>query len=133
MKLDRREGKQKQTTGNGNGRGSGGKGNYKRSLGSYSMLIIPAVTFGLGCWQTYRLRWKLNLIEKLKERLNEPAVAFPTEDVSQLQSMEYRRVRVTGEFLHDREFFIAPRGRFDPGSPIFGVFSWLSSPDHLNS
>ncbi|KAJ1346690.1 Surfeit locus protein 1 [Parelaphostrongylus tenuis] len=35
--------------------------------------------------------------------------------ISKLNTMEYRKVRVTGEFLHEREFYISPRGRFDPG------------------
>uniref|UniRef100_A0A0K0DPZ0 SURF1-like protein n=1 Tax=Angiostrongylus cantonensis TaxID=6313 RepID=A0A0K0DPZ0_ANGCA len=67
------------------------------------------------------LRWKLDLIEKLRGRLNEPAVDFPFDDVSKLDTMEYRRVRITGEFLHEREFYISPRGRFDPGQ----TFSFL--------
>ncbi|KAK6013665.1 SURF1 family protein [Ostertagia ostertagi] len=132
ISLDRQEGKEKQISKGGRNRGTGRNGNYKRPWASFSMLVIPAVTFGLGCWQTYRLRWKLNLIEKLKERLNEPAVAFPLDDVSQLQNMEYRRVRVTGEFLHDKEFFIAPRGRFDPGHKEKSTGSLLSS-DNLSS
>ncbi|KJH42591.1 SURF1 family protein [Dictyocaulus viviparus] len=85
------------------------------SFGSYAMLSVPVTTFCLGCWQIYRLQWKLNLIEKLKDQLNEPAVDFPLDNISKLNAMEYRKVRVTGEFLHDREFYISPRGRFDPG------------------
>jgi cytochrome oxidase assembly protein ShyY1 len=27
--------------------------------------------------------------------------------------MEYRKVRVKGRYLYDREFMISPRGRFD--------------------
>ncbi|KAK5965491.1 hypothetical protein GCK32_003859 [Trichostrongylus colubriformis] len=129
ISLDRQQGKDRRTDKKGSSRGNGRNGKYKRPLGSFSMLIIPAVTFGLGCWQTYRLKWKLNLIEKLKERLNEPAVDFPLDDVSQLQYMEYRRVRVTGEFLHDREFSIAPRGRFDSAHVEKGGGSLLSSND----
>ncbi|XGW09013.1 hypothetical protein V3C99_011375 [Haemonchus contortus] len=132
ISLDRSEGKEKQSRRNGNSRGDGGNEGYKRPIGSFSMLIIPVVTFGLGCWQTYRLKWKLDLIEKLRERLNEPAVDFPLDDLSQLQNMEYRRVRVTGEFLHDREFPIAPRGRFDPGHAERTTASMLSN-DNLSS
>ncbi|VDM66796.1 unnamed protein product [Strongylus vulgaris] len=95
-------------------------------------VIIPATTFCLGCWQTYRLQWKLNLIEQLKRQLNEPAVDFPLDDLSKLNSMEYRRVRLTGEFLHEREFHIAPRGRFDPGHEEKSAGSLLSS-DNLSS
>ncbi|EYC01061.1 hypothetical protein Y032_0110g136 [Ancylostoma ceylanicum] len=110
-------------------KGNGGGGGKRFSAGSIAMLIIPATTFCLGCWQTYRLRWKLDLIERLKQRLDEPAVDFPVDDVSKLDSMEYRRVRVTGEFLHDREFYIAPRGRFDPGYKEKSSGSLLSSDD----
>ncbi|WKX98067.1 hypothetical protein Q1695_013620 [Nippostrongylus brasiliensis] len=105
--------------------GNGGKGRW--TLGSISMLVIPAIAFGLGCWQTYRLRWKLNLIERLKDQLNEPAVDFPLDDLTKLDDMEYRKVRITGEFLHDKEFHIAPRGRFDPGCEKESTGSLLTS------
>ncbi|ETN84624.1 SURF1 family protein, partial [Necator americanus] len=93
---------------------------------------IPATTFGLGCWQTYRLRWKLDLIERLKLRLNEAAIDFPVDDISKLENMEYQRVRLSGEFLHEREFYISPRGRFDPGHEEKSTGSLLSS-DNLSS
>ncbi|KIH56497.1 SURF1 family protein, partial [Ancylostoma duodenale] len=129
LQLERRskeKGQDRQKTGR---EGNGGGGNKRFSAGSIAMLIIPATTFCLGCWQTYRLRWKLDLIERLKQRLDEPAVDFPLDDVSKLDSMEYRRVRVTGEFLHDKEFHIAPRGRFDPGYKEKSSGSLLSSDD----
>ena len=40
--------------------------------------------------------------------------------------MEYRRVRLQGEFLHEREFVITPRGRFDEGYKQKDVGSLLS-------
>lgn len=132
ISLERRAAKEKQERDSADDRRNGKAGKGRRTMGSYTMLAIPVITFGLGCWQTYRLRWKLDLIEKLKQRVNEPAVDFPLDDLSKLGSMEYRRVRVTGEFLHDREFVIAPRGRFDPGYVEKSSGSLLSS-DNLSS
>uniref|UniRef100_A0A914XNE3 SURF1-like protein n=1 Tax=Plectus sambesii TaxID=2011161 RepID=A0A914XNE3_9BILA len=83
------------------------------SFGSISMLTIPAVTFGLGCWQVKRLTWKLDLVDKLKHRTLANPVPFPIDDLSRLSELEYRPVTIRGEFLHDREFLISPRGRLD--------------------
>ncbi|PAV70105.1 hypothetical protein WR25_09677 [Diploscapter pachys] len=92
-----------------------GKKRIEWSTGTVGMLIIPVVTFCLGCWQVGRLQWKLALIDSMRQRLNAPAIDIPEEDLPQLDQLEYKRVRVRGEFLHDREFVISPRGRFDPG------------------
>jgi len=83
------------------------------SAGSISMLAIPAVAFGLGCWQTQRLTWKVNLIDRLNRQTLAAPVPFPINDLSKLSELEYRPVTITGEFLHDREFLISPRGRLD--------------------
>lgn len=34
---------------------------------------------------------------------------------SLLDDLEYAKVKVTGEFLHDKEFYVQPRQRFDEG------------------
>ncbi|KHN87803.1 SURF1-like protein [Toxocara canis] len=91
------------------------KSSIRWSPGSIAMLALPATAFALGCWQVQRLRWKLGLIDQLKSQLNIDAIPFPDDNLSLLSDLEYRRVRVTGEFLHDREFTIHPRGRFDEG------------------
>ncbi|CAD5229365.1 unnamed protein product [Bursaphelenchus okinawaensis] len=83
----------------------------KNSLG---LLVIPASAFGLGVWQTQRLKWKEDLLAHLKEQLNQGAIPLPN-DLGDLQDLEYRRVKVRGRYLYDRQFIIAPRGRFDEG------------------
>ena len=74
-------------------------------------LVLPALClffvalFGaLGIWQVHRLQWKLDLIERVETRLARPAVPAPAAlDPNQF---EYRRVRVSGVFLHDRETLV---------------------------
>ena len=70
-------------------------------------LVLPALClfftllFGtLGVWQVQRLQWKLDQIERVENRLAQAPVDAPANvDPS---DFEYRPVRVSGIFLHDR-------------------------------
>ena len=42
---------------------------------------MPVVTFYLGVWQVRRRKWKLGLIEKLRERTTALPVPLPSESV----------------------------------------------------
>lgn len=74
----------------------------------YLLLLIPIITFYLGTWQVRRRKWKLQLIEKLKERTMALPVPFPS-DLSELEDMEYRKVIVRGKFDHSKELYVMPR------------------------
>lgn len=68
------------------------------------------VLVGLGAWQVHRLAWKTEIIAYREAMLAEPAVPLSHDaDVA-----EFRRVLVEGEFLHDKEMFLAATrdGRF---------------------
>lgn len=65
--------------------------------------------FALGTWQVKRLFWKLDLIERVDQRVHAPAVAAPGPDQwahISAASDEYRHVSATGTFLHDKETFV---------------------------
>jgi surfeit locus 1 family protein len=71
--------------------------------------IAVAGLLALGTWQVHRLSWKLDLIERVNQRVHAPATAAPgTDQWPRLNKAddEYRRVRVTGTFLHDRETLV---------------------------
>jgi surfeit locus 1 family protein len=83
-------------------------------------LVLPAlclafaVIFGaLGVWQLDRLRWKRDLIERVETRIARPAVAVPA--ALEPKQFEYRRVRVSGTFLHDRETLVEALTERGPG------------------
>lgn len=82
--------------------------NKPKSLYRYFLLIVPISTFLLGTWQLQRLQWKLKLIEDLESQINADPVDL-IKNVNQLDSMEYRTVKVKGQFLHEKEFLIGPR------------------------
>ncbi|KFB51465.1 AGAP006533-PA-like protein [Anopheles sinensis] len=73
-----------------------------------SVQLIPATTFGLGCWQVYRKQWKEDLIREMERKIHMEPVPIP-ENLSELNAMEYETVKVRGEFLHDQELHLGPR------------------------
>lgn len=75
-----------------------------------TLLVIPmlAVLIGLGTWQLERLFWKTALLDHIERQLAAPAVPMP-ERFDDPAAWDYRRVRVTGTFLNDRELHLLNR------------------------
>jgi surfeit locus 1 family protein len=72
-------------------------------------LVGFAVLTGLGAWQLQRLSWKLELVERVDERIHAPAIPAPGPAlwpaVSPKQH-EYLRVRLQGRYLNERETIV---------------------------
>lgn len=75
-----------------------------------TLLSLPALVFmlGLGVWQLERRAWKNDLLERIQSRIAEAPVEFAIAVVDPVGN-EYRRVRLAGEFLHDKEMRLAAR------------------------
>lgn len=72
-------------------------------------LLAFAAFFALGTWQLERRAWKLDLIERIDQRVHAPATDAPgPAQWSRINRAddEYRRVRASGTFLHDRETLV---------------------------
>ena len=41
--------------------------------------LIPVLTFALGTWQVQRLRWKVDLIDQLTEKLQRDPIPLPSK------------------------------------------------------
>lgn len=68
-------------------------------------LTLAALFTALGVWQVERRAWKLDLIEKVETRVR--AAPSPLPRPSEWGGdLAYRRVRITGRFLHDRETLV---------------------------
>lgn len=91
------------------------------------LLIMPVTSFGLGCWQVYRLQWKLELLDMLQSKANSAPVEIP-HDFNELQTMEYRPIKVKGKFLHSKEFLIGPRALIENDVILPRTGSLLSDP-----
>jgi surfeit locus 1 family protein len=96
-------------------------------------LIALAVLIGLGLWQLERLQWKNALLAQVAARTMAQAAPLPPE--SQWKNIaaadEYRRLRATGTFRHDREallYTVEPDDR-RPGGPGYLVLTPLALAD----
>lgn len=77
-----------------------------------TLFALPAfaVLLGLGSWQVQRALWKSDLNAHRAARAAAPAVDLPPE-LSDPAEYEFRRVRVQGRFLHDKELLINARSQ----------------------
>lgn len=75
-----------------------------------TLFSVPAllICLGLGLWQLERLAWKSALLDRIHTHLAAEPLDIATAARDPVNN-EYRRVRVTGEFLHDKEMFLAAR------------------------
>lgn len=71
-------------------------------LGAVGLALFAGLV-SLGNWQVQRRAWKLDLIERVEQRLQATPAPAPTDWPAIGRQDEYRRVFVEGEFLHDRE------------------------------
>ena len=63
---------------------------------------------GLGTWQVQRLFWKEALIVERQAGFNAAAVPLPRSEAD-LAGILWQRVFIEGEYLHDRELYLAAR------------------------
>lgn len=95
-----------------------------------AMLFIGFIA--LGGWQVERRAWKLDLIEKVDQRVH--ATAVPAPDPAQWAQVnraddEYRHVRVRGTYLHDRETLV--QAVTERGSGFWVLTPLRVSADHV--
>ncbi|MCC6948038.1 MAG: SURF1 family protein [Bradyrhizobiaceae bacterium] len=106
-------------------------------------LVLPAifaalglaVLVGLGVWQLERLAWKNDLIARIEARTKAPAAAIPAENEWSGVNAgrdEYRRVRASGVFRHDREVQVYTVVSEEPGRHA-GPGYWVLTPLELPS
>lgn len=81
----------------------------RRALLALAGLGLVGVFLALGTWQVQRRAWKLDLIARVEARIRaEPAAPPPPAEWARLdpRAVEYRRIRVSGRFEHDREALV---------------------------
>jgi surfeit locus 1 family protein len=95
-------------------------------LPALASLVALAILLGLGAWQLQRKAWKEGLIAGIQARAyGEPGAIVPEAEWSawRAEQDEFRRVRVTGTFLHPLEvavYGLAPGEQ--RGAPVQGYY-----------
>ena len=92
--------------------------------------VLALVAFcgfvALGNWQVERRAWKLDLIERVQERIHAPAMPAPARGAwpavtSSPGDYEYRRVRLEGELLHGQTSLVQ-------ATTVLGSGYWVMTP-----
>ncbi|KAG2022981.1 mitochondrial protein required for respiration [Coprinopsis cinerea AmutBmut pab1-1] len=74
--------------------------------------IVPFFTFALGTWQLKRLKWKINLIDELEEKLQLQPLALPPKiNLSVIPEFVFRKVLLKGKWDHEHTMLLSPRVR----------------------
>ncbi|KAN0124792.1 SURF1 family domain containing protein [Russula decolorans] len=72
--------------------------------------LIPVLTFALGTWQVQRLRWKVDLIDQLTEKLQREPIPLPSKvNIAAIPEFVYRRVILRGTWDHANSMLLGPR------------------------
>lgn len=90
------------------------------SRGALLVLCVGlALAFGaLGLWQIERRTWKLDLIQRVNARLEAPPQPLPRRAAwggVKAEQDAYRRIRVSGVLLNDRETLVQAVTELGPG------------------
>ena len=88
-------------------------------------LIALAILLALGLWQLERKVWKENLITHIEMRAHgEPGEIVPEARWPEWRPAddEFRRVRLKGTFLHDKEVAVHGLMSAQRGSPVQGFY-----------
>jgi len=87
----------------------GGRRRFRPTLwATVFTLAALVILIGLGTWQVQRLFWKQEQITIRHERAEGPAVALP-QSFPDPAGVEFTRVRLSGQFLNDQEFYLGAR------------------------
>lgn len=87
------------------------RGRSGLTLGLLAVLALVGIAgfTALGIWQLERRAWKLELIERVDRRIHADPVPIPARDgwhAVDAARDSYRRVRLDGRFLNDRETLV---------------------------
>jgi surfeit locus 1 family protein len=92
---------------------------------AFATLVALAILLRLGFWQLERKAWKESLIAQIETRAHgEPDNIVPEAQWGDWRASddEFRRVRLTGTFLHDKEVAVHGLLSAQRGSPVQGFY-----------
>ncbi len=85
-------------------------------LFSVFVYFIILTLLSLGFWQIYRLNWKLELIEQIKNSLKNDPV-----ELNSIEKKNYLRIKTSGEIDFDKQIYLYNLN--DEGKPGFEVIN----------
>ncbi|KAL3673662.1 hypothetical protein V7S43_001361 [Phytophthora oleae] len=104
----------------------GNESNFSRYAGMAFFSAVTVTTAYLGMWQTERYYWKVDLINERAKELSESVSELPKNATASddIDDIEYRQLRLEGEFQPGSTFYLYPRSApADPSDSVARVKS----------
>ncbi len=94
-----------------------------------TIFTVPALIllFSLSFWQFQRLNWKQNIINEIVVQNNLPSIELPAH--VDLVEMLYRKVKLRGHFIHNKEMHLYGGSRQFKGENGYYIFTPLKLDD----
>lgn len=95
-----------------------------------TLFTIPALILliSLGTWQLNRLQWKKELVADIDRAIHQEPLSLDG-DIPDPASLKYRKIRVEGEYLHDKEIFLYTGTREYRGEQGYDILTPLKRAD----
>lgn len=102
--------------------------NPKKSLTIPTLFTCVGIILllGLGSWQVKRLMWKEALVSKIEYQLSQTPLTL-AEVLSEPEKHQYRRVRLKGRFLHEKEARLYTGPKILKGEPGYNLLTPLAT------
>ena len=83
--------------------------NRPNPIAWFFFLSAFATCVALGTWQVQRLQWKQGLIAEIGQAKTLPPLTTLPNDSAALEKLNFRPVKLSGTWLHEIEYHLAPR------------------------
>ena len=99
-----------------------------KPIPTFITVVSLIVLISLGSWQMSRLKWKQDIIKQMNEKSALDAIYLPA-DIDNFDELKYRRVKLKGEFLHEKEVHLFVGAKSERGRPGYDILTPLKQED----
>jgi surfeit locus 1 family protein len=99
-----------------------------KPIPTFITAVSLIVLITLGSWQMSRLQWKQSVIKEMNERSSLEAMNLPTV-IDNFDELKYRRVKLRGEFLHEKEVHLFVGAMSERGRPGYDILTPFKKED----
>lgn len=99
-----------------------------KPIPTFITAVSLIVLITLGSWQMSRLQWKHGVIKEMNERSSLEAIDLPAV-IDNFEELKYRRVKLRGEFLHEKEVHLFVGAMSERGRPGYDILTPFKKDD----
>lgn len=99
-----------------------------KPIPTFITAVALIVLITLGSWQMNRLNWKQDVIRQMNEKSSLEPMELPAV-IDNFDELKYRRVKLKGEFMHEKEVHLFVGARSERGRPGYDILTPFKKED----